>query len=126
MRLWLRSHWASLRASYWFVPTLMGVGAMGLAWLGMQVDAGVERAGLRLPPLVYPGGAEGARSVLSTLAASTLGIAGVSFSVTLARVAPHFPAEGGGHEALRFRAQAAWREMAVRLPKGSCRAAPGA
>lgn len=83
MRTWLRNRWNALRASYWFLPALLGLAAMALAWLSLRLDAWVVARSLPLPPLVYPGGPEGARTVLSTIAASTIGIAGVSFSVTI-------------------------------------------
>ena len=38
MRLRLLALWDALRSSYWFVPSLMAVGALGLAWLTLRFD----------------------------------------------------------------------------------------
>lgn len=80
---WLRTSWHALWARYWALPAVMGLSSAALAWLSIRLDGLVQAHGLALSALVYPGGPEGARIVLSTVAASALGIAGVSFSVTI-------------------------------------------
>lgn len=78
----IRSLWDALRSSLWFVPSLMTVTAIGLALVTIQAD----RAGLSLRSywfLSYSGGAEGARSVLSTVAGSMITVAGIAFSGTM-------------------------------------------
>lgn len=81
MKTRLAHRWVVLRTSFWFVPGLMVVGAVVLAALTVALD--VALAGTDLPPWVYTGGADGARSLLSTIAGSMVTVAGVGFSITI-------------------------------------------
>ena len=71
-----------LRYSYWFVPTLMMVGSVGLAMALLTVDRGFANGGIELG-WVYAGGTDGAREVLSVIAGSMITVAGVVFSITV-------------------------------------------
>jgi len=73
--------WAVLRSSFWLVPGLMVLGAALLAGLALAFDSLL--AGSDLPPWVYTGGADGARTLLSTIAGSMVTVAGVGFSITI-------------------------------------------
>jgi len=64
MKTKLQSIWESIHTSFWFFPTVISVVAIGL--------------------YAYPGGPEGARLMLSTIAGSTITVAGVTFSITIA------------------------------------------
>lgn len=76
------SFWHWLKASFWFIPALMVIGA-ALLWIVMnQVDAYIEDT-IRFW-WVYTGGVEGARSILSSIATSTITVAGTVFSITIA------------------------------------------
>ncbi len=77
--LWNQLEW--LRSSYWFLPTLMIVAAAGLGALMLTVDRHMGIGGAA--GWFYSGGSDGAREVLSTIASATLGIAGVTFSITM-------------------------------------------
>jgi uncharacterized membrane protein len=77
----LAHQWAVLRTSFWFVPGLMVVGAALLAGIAVALDGIL--AGTDLPPWVYTGGADGARTLLSTIAGSMVTVAGVGFSITI-------------------------------------------
>ena len=81
MKTRLAHRWVVLRTSFWFVPGLMVVGAVVLAALAVSLD--VALADAALPPWVYTGGADGARSLLSTIAGSMVTVAGVAFSITI-------------------------------------------
>lgn len=81
MKARLEALWEALHSSFWFVPTLMTAGAMGLAWGVLAWD---RSAGESTASYLYGGGVEGARSMLSAIASSVLGIAGVTFSITIA------------------------------------------
>jgi uncharacterized membrane protein len=70
-----------LRTSFWFVPSLMVVGAIVLAAVALWIDSAL--ADTDLPPWVYTGGADGARTLLSTIAGSMVTVAGVGFSITI-------------------------------------------
>ena len=72
-----------LRASYWFIPSLMALGSLVLAFVMIQVDQRVDDSLVEGIGWVYTGGAEGARSVLSTIAGSMITVAGVVFSITI-------------------------------------------
>ncbi len=75
--------WETIRYSYWLIPTLMALGALGLALGLLELDR-VEADGLvsRLS-WVYAGGSDGAREVLSVIAGSMITVAGVVFSITM-------------------------------------------
>ena len=70
-----------LRVGLWFVPTIMVLGAIAGAFTTLTLD----RHGFRDPiaGAFYSGGPEGARQMLSTIAASMMTVAGVAFSVTI-------------------------------------------
>ena len=69
-------------SSFWFVPTTMTVVAAGSAIGMIEVDRTWLGPGVRIGWL-YSGGAEGARSLLSTVAGSVITVAGVVFSITI-------------------------------------------
>ncbi len=75
-----------LRNSYWFVPTLMSVGAILLAFLTLWADASYKlNAGGAgwWGRLLFTGGSQGAQNVLKTVASSSMTVAGVVFSITM-------------------------------------------
>ncbi len=72
-----------LRTSYWFIPALMAVGAIGLSFGTVHVDTLVQASWVRHHSWIWGGGPEGARSVLATVAGSTITVAGVVFSITI-------------------------------------------
>jgi uncharacterized membrane protein len=77
----LRNWWEALTSTLWFVPALMTAASIGLAGAVVALDRtkGVDVRWFFL----YSGGAEGARSVLSTTAGSMITVAGVAFSATM-------------------------------------------
>jgi uncharacterized membrane protein len=83
VKTFLLKYWDRLRSSFWFIPSLMAGGAIGLSFVTVALDEGVTDRWLQSHGWAYTGGAEGASSVLSTVAASMIGIAGVVFSMTL-------------------------------------------
>ncbi len=72
-----------LLTSYWFVPTLMAAAAFALAILSLEIDRRVQAELIRRIGFFWNGGADGARELLSTVAGSTITVAGVVFSMTL-------------------------------------------
>ena len=80
MQIW----WAYARDSLWFIPAIMTIAAAALA----AAMVWAERDGL-LPSeglathMVFGGGAEGARGVLSAIAGGLITVTGVVFSVTI-------------------------------------------
>lgn len=83
----VRRYWERLHNSYWFVPALMAMGALGLAALDLTLDERFGYGAVNHFVLVYSGGADGARSVLSAIAGSMITVAGTVFSITIAALA---------------------------------------
>ncbi len=82
MRTRLAHLWEILISSYWFVPSLLIVAAIGLAVGMLPIDHTWPRIGQSWSWL-YSGGPAGARSLLSTVAGSIMTVAGVVFSITI-------------------------------------------
>ncbi|MFC7475478.1 DUF2254 domain-containing protein [Dankookia sp. GCM10030260] len=78
-----RQFWADLRASFWLRPAVMTLLAIVLAELLIRAD-GVISLPSWLEGWVYAGGTAGARDVLGTVASATIGVAGTTFSITVA------------------------------------------
>jgi uncharacterized membrane protein len=68
-----------LRTSFWFVPPLMALGAMVLAYGTTTLDEQFRAERLANISWVYSASAEGARSLLSTITSSMLTVAGITF-----------------------------------------------
>ncbi|HEY7316030.1 MAG TPA: DUF2254 domain-containing protein [Candidatus Binatia bacterium] len=75
--------WDVLRSSFWFLPALMTFGVIGLSFATIALDWVVQERLLKKVPLVWIGGIEGARQLLSTIAGSMVTVAGVVFSITI-------------------------------------------
>ena len=84
MKVHLLKYWDRLRSGFWFVPGLMTIAAIALAFVAVALDESVAVADWMVEQSwAYTGGAEGASLVLSTIAGSMITIAGVVFSMTL-------------------------------------------
>ncbi|HXH84440.1 MAG TPA: DUF2254 domain-containing protein [Candidatus Tectomicrobia bacterium] len=77
------SIWESIRTSFWFVPAVLSAGAAALAIGLLVLDVSLDSSAVKGLAVVYLGGADGARSLLSTLAGSLATVIGVAFSVTI-------------------------------------------
>lgn len=82
----LRQWRSDLLASFWLRPSAMTIAAVLLAELLIAVESG-----LPVPDFVsrwaYAGGLEGARGLLGVVAAAAIGVAGTTFSITVAALA---------------------------------------
>ncbi|QDU26247.1 hypothetical protein ETAA8_13230 [Anatilimnocola aggregata] len=78
----IRYHWESLRTSYWFIPAILGIAAIGLSIITVAIDHTIREHGA-WKDWTYTGGPEGARAVLATIAGSMITVAGVVFSITI-------------------------------------------
>lgn len=76
--------WNDLRSSYWFIPTLMSLIAAAMAFAMSSLDGYIGNQWIQNVPWVYRVQAEGARGLLTTVAGSMIGVAGVTFSITIA------------------------------------------
>ncbi len=80
----LKLIWEQLRSSYWFVPTIMATLAVALSMAAIELDTAVGEAWLLGTWWLYE--PESARNLLSTVSGSMLGVAGVTFSITIVSV----------------------------------------
>jgi uncharacterized membrane protein len=79
----LRHWWQETRSSFWFVPAVIVLGAVGLATGLIVLDANVELHVDKKWPLLFGAGAAGARGLLTAVASSMITVAGVVFSITI-------------------------------------------
>ena len=83
MKVKVLNAWYRLRSSFWFVPTLMVILSICLAYATNSLDVVLYKKNLFAGWWTYTGGVEGARAVLSTIAGSMITVAGVIFSITI-------------------------------------------
>src|SRR4028119_934498 len=76
MRIRLLHLWEQLRSSYWFVPSLMTMSAIVLAFVMLGVDERVKAMPFWAFRWLYRGGMDGAKAVLSTTAGAPRRAAG--------------------------------------------------
>jgi uncharacterized membrane protein len=90
--------WDGLRSSYWFLPSLMAVAGMILAFAMLALD---QSNAIKAQELswIYQGGPEGARGLLSAVASSMVTVAATAFSITI--VALQLAASNFGPRLLR-------------------------
>ncbi len=79
----LRDLWDALHSSFWFVPSLMTFLAAVLSIVTIRLDQATSAAFVNSLGFIWSGGAEGARSILSTIAGSMITVAGVVFSIVI-------------------------------------------
>ncbi|WP_394000189.1 DUF2254 domain-containing protein [Luteimonas sp. WGS1318] len=78
-RLWYR-----VRATFWFLPTLIVSAAVILAFAAIEADSRFVASGaLERWPRVFGAGASASRSMLDAVAGSMITVAGTVFSITL-------------------------------------------
>lgn len=78
--------WQDLQSSYYFIPGLMALSAIILAFITIHIDRNYDYTFLRKLGWFYSNKADSARSVLSTIAGSMITVAGVTFSMTMVAV----------------------------------------
>ena len=79
----VRDVWDALHASFWFVPSLMAFAALLLSFVSIRLDEATSVSFVNSLGFIWSGGAEGARSILSTVAGSMITVAGVVFSIVI-------------------------------------------
>lgn len=94
----LSKFWDTLQSSYWFLPSLMAVAGMGLAFSMLALDQ-AEAVKTGELSWIYRGGPEGARGLLSAVASSMATVAATAFSITI--VALQLAASNFGPRLLR-------------------------
>lgn len=83
MRVPIFKYWDRVRSSFWFLPTVMAGGAVGLSFISVALDDAVTGWLSLTWGWTFTGGAQGASSVLGAIAGSMITLAGVVFSMTL-------------------------------------------
>ena len=83
MKTKISSFWEILHSSYWFLPILMLVIAIGLSFITLELDDALDNKIARDLDWIYGGGPDGARTLLSVIAGSMITVAGVVFSITI-------------------------------------------
>ncbi len=83
MKLKALNAWRRVRASFWFLPSVMVLAAVALAFINLYLDRLASGPGEGAPPWLAVAGAESARSILSTIAGSMITVAGVTFSIVI-------------------------------------------
>lgn len=83
----LKHLWSNLRASFWFLPSLIVTFNAVLAGGLVEVDASGRWAWMDDWPRLFGAGAAGARGMLATIAGSMMTVVGVTFSMTLVTLA---------------------------------------
>jgi len=83
----LHQIWRSLRASFWFVPTLTVAISGVLAIVLVEIDSSRNDDWLAQWPRLFGATPEGARQTLATIASSIVTVMGVTFSMTLVALA---------------------------------------
>lgn len=76
--------WFNLKSSYWFIPSVMLVSSIVMAFFFIWVDGLIPEE--KVPEIlqwIYFNRLDGARSILSTIAGSMITVAGVVFSITI-------------------------------------------
>jgi len=94
----LSKYWDALQSSYWFLPSLILIAAIALAFTMLYFDR-KGSSGITNLWWLYTGGPDGARSVLSAIAGSMITVAGTAFSITI--VALQLAASNFGPRLLR-------------------------
>ena len=100
-----------LRGSFWFIPALMVIAAMVIAFSMVILDRHLSIDTLRFYGFMYATSPEGARSVLSTIAGSMITVAGVIFSITI--VALNLASSQFGPRLLRNFMQDRWTQFVL-------------
>ena len=75
-----------ISASYWFIPIVMVLGATALALFTGYIDQTLPLETMRPYIWISSVGVDDARAILSLVAGSVIGVAGVSFSITVVAV----------------------------------------
>ncbi len=79
----LQNLWEILRTSFWFIPSVMAIVAVGMSFLFIELDRQMSAKIAERLGVIYSGGADGARAVLEAIAGSMITVAGVVFSITM-------------------------------------------
>jgi uncharacterized membrane protein len=83
----LRASWLSVKASYWFIPSLMTIAAFALALFTIHLDRLWGSEWLLASGWVESSRPEGARAQLTVIAGAMIAISSTVFAITISAVA---------------------------------------
>lgn len=83
MKVKLQKLWDTLNSSYWFVPTIMAVLAVALAFGMLTLERNGKDGPIENLGWVYTGGPEGARGLLSAVVGSMISVTATAFSILI-------------------------------------------
>jgi uncharacterized membrane protein len=78
-----RDWWDSIRYSYWFVPAVLTVLAVGLAFLTLKLDRQLDPDFIKSTGIFFNGGPAEASTLLSAIAGSMVTVSGTTFSIII-------------------------------------------
>lgn len=80
----LKNLWERLIGSYWFIPTSFVLLGILLAPLLISIDQRFDRETVRDISFAFTGDDDAARAIMTSIAGAVLGVAGTTFSITIA------------------------------------------
>ena len=80
----LKNLWEQLIGSYWFIPTACVIAGILLAPLLVTIDQHFDRETVREITFAFTGDDDAARAIMTAIAGAVLGVAGTTFSITIA------------------------------------------
>ena len=80
----LNNLWQWLIGSYWFIPTACVIVGILLAPILVTIDQHFDRAMVRDLSFAFTGDDDAARAIMTAIAGAVLGVAGTTFSITIA------------------------------------------
>jgi len=80
----LKNIWERLLGSYWFIPTSFVLLGILLAPLLISIDQQFDRETVRDISFAFTGDDDAARAIMTSIAGAVLGVAGTTFSITIA------------------------------------------
>lgn len=80
----LKNLWERLLGSYWFIPASCILAGILLAPLLISIDMRFDRETVRSISFAFTGDDEAARAIMTAIAGAVLGVAGTTFSITIA------------------------------------------
>ncbi len=84
MKTWLLKLREILRVNFWLIPSLMVLGAVGLSFLMLRIDAKFDGHSMFMGMgWKFTSGTDGARQILATVASSMITITSITFSLTI-------------------------------------------
>ncbi len=86
VRAKLQNAWENLKASLWFIPTLLVIGAIAASFLLLQVDIWLQRGQYAFQFWLFSGTADSAQTLLGVIAGSLITVISIAYSVTIVAI----------------------------------------